>query len=178
MANVSLRRSGVHGLGVFTEAAFLQGDFVMPIDDSDPVLDRAALTSQQEIFIDVFVGLDGTLRTIWMKSPEKFINHSCDPNTLVRTDMNSGVRKVLARKDLEKGEELTWDYALNIWEEWVAPVRCACGTRDCRGMIEGNFFTLPRKTQRAYLPLLDEPFARRFADRIRSLGLPSDAREE
>ena len=120
----SVRPSKIHGSGVFAEREFLKGDVLLEIDDSDPVLDRGTLTPEQEIFIDVFLGLDGKQKVIWMKSPERFINHSCDPNTFVLTDRKSGVRRLLALKNIRKGDELTWDYALNIWEEWLGPVPC------------------------------------------------------
>jgi len=173
-AYVSVRESRLHGLGVFADRAFRKGELLLEIDDSDPVLDRAQLTPEQEIYIDVFIAVDGQERTTWMKSPEKYINHSCDPTSYVLTDMTSGVRRTLARKDVRTGEEITWDYALNIWEEWVAPVPCKCGTENCRKIIRGNFFTLPSADQRRYLPILDKPFSERFAKEIQSLNLNDD----
>ena len=68
-ADVSVRESKIHGQGVFAKKAFLKGDLVLEIDDSDPVLDRGKLTPEQEIFIDVFVAVDGKQKTTWMKSP-------------------------------------------------------------------------------------------------------------
>jgi hypothetical protein len=170
----SVRASKIHGRGVFAEREFLKGDVVLEIDDSDPILDRGEVTPGQQIFIDVFVGIDGKEKVIWMKSPERFINHSCDPNTFVRTDLTSGVRRALALKDIRKGDELTWDYALNIWEEWIVPVPCNCGAENCLGIIRGDFFTLPREVQQRYLPLLDEPFKKRFAKEIQSLNFAAD----
>jgi len=171
MAAVSVRASRIHGHGVFAGKPFLKGDPILQIDDSDSVLNRGKLTPKEEIFIDVFITVDGTPKTTWMKSPEKFINHSCDPNTFVQTDPDSGVRRVIALRDIRKDDELTWDYAINIWEEWVAPVPCRCGAENCRKTIQGNFFTLPREVQRRYLPLLDRPFKGRFAKEIRALSL-------
>ena len=174
LADVSVGDSEIHGQGVFAKKAFLKGDMVLEIDDSDPVLDRGSLTSEQAIFIDVFVSVDGKEKVTWMKSPERFINHSCDPNNYVRTDMRTGVRRAWALKNIRIGDELTWDYALNIWEEWVSPVPCNCGAENCRRMIRGNYFTLPRETQRRYLTLLDEPFKKRFTKEIRSLNLATE----
>ena len=77
----SVRASKIHGRGVFAERGFLRGDVVLDIDDSDPVHDRGKLTPEQAIVIDVFVDIDGKEKVTWMKSPERFINHSCDPNT-------------------------------------------------------------------------------------------------
>jgi SET domain-containing protein len=174
-ADFSVGESKIHGQGVFARKAFLPGDIVLAIDDSDPVLDRGELTPEQEIFIDVFITVDGKQKTTWMKSPERFINHSCEPNTHVRTDMRTGVRQTRALEHLRIGDELTWDYALNIWEEWIGPVACNCGAEHCRKVIQGNFFTLPREIQRRYLSLLDEPFKRRFTREIQSLQLTEDA---
>ena len=174
LADFSVRESKIHGQGVFAKKAFRKGEILLEIDDSDPVLDRRKLTAEQEIFIDVFVTVDGKQKITWMKSPERFVNHSCDPNTYVLTDMRNGVRRVLALKDIRRGDELTWDYALNIWEEWVGPVPCNCGAENCRGIIQGNYFTLPREIQRRYLPLLDEPFKKRFTEEIRSLHLTAE----
>jgi len=173
-ADFSVRQSKIHGQGVFAKRAFRRGDLVLEIDDSDPVLDRSKLTPEQEIFIDVFVTVDGKEKVTWMKSPERFINHSCDPNTYVQTDMKTGVRRVWALKNIRRGDELTWDYALNIWEEWIRPVPCHCGAENCQRIIRGNYFTLPREIQRRYLPFLDEPFKKRFSKKIRSLNLAAE----
>jgi uncharacterized protein len=174
LADFSVRESAIHGRGVFAKKAFLKGDVLLEIDDSDPVIDRGKLTPEQEIFIDLFVAVDGKQKTTWMKSPERFINHSCAPNSYVQTDMSSGVRRIWALKNIGKGDELTWDYALNIWEEWIGPVPCHCGAENCRRIIQGNYFTLPREIQRAYLPLLDQPFRKRFAKEIQSLHLTAE----
>jgi len=171
VADFSVRESKIHGQGVFAKKAFLRGDMLLEIDDSDPVLDRGELTPEEEIFIDVFVTADGKQKVTWMKSPERFINHSCEPNNYVLTDMTNGIRRAWALKNIRIGDELTWDYALNIWEEWIGPVPCNCGAETCRRMIRGNYFTLPREIQRKYLPLLDEPFKKRFTKEIQSLNL-------
>jgi uncharacterized protein len=173
MSEVSVRQSGIHGRGIFADRAFPHGARILEIDDSQPVRDRSKLTREQEIYIDVFIGVDGGVRTTFMNPPEALINHSCDPNTFAETDMATGVRHLVARRDIRDGEELTWDYAVNIWEEWVAPGPCSCGSRNCRKMIQGNFFTLPREDQRRYLAILDTPFKRRFAEQLRTLDLES-----
>jgi len=173
--DVSVGESRIHGQGVFAKKAFLKGDLVLEIDDSASVLDRERLTPEQEVFIDVFFTVEGKQKITEMKSPEKFINHSCDPNTYVLTDMERGVRQVWALRNIPIGGELTWDYAINIWEEWIGPVPCNCGAANCRRTIRGNYFTLPREIQRRYLPLLDQPFKNRFRREIQSLSLMEDS---
>ena len=171
---VRVGESRIHGTGVFATREFAKGTVVLEIDDSDPVPNRSRLTHDQEIHIDVFVGLDGKEKVTFMKSPEKYVNTSCDPNVNIKTDMTSGIRRAYALREIRLGDEVTWDYAINSREEWVIPVPCNCGSTNCRGIIRGNYFTLPRGVQLKYLPLLDEPFRRRYWREIEALNLRPD----
>lgn len=47
---------------------------------------------EQEIHIDVFIDKNRNEKFTFMKSPEKYINTSCDPNVNSKTEMKSGVR--------------------------------------------------------------------------------------
>jgi uncharacterized protein len=167
--NVRTGKSRIHGTGAFATRDFKKGETVLVIDDSDPVADRSKVTPDQEIYIDVFIGRDGKEKVTFMKSPEMYINTSCDPNVYSKTNMN-GLRIAYALRNIAKGEEITWDYALNSWEEWAIPVECNCESANCRKIIRGNYFTLPKDIQVNYLPLLDEPFRRRFKDRIAKIS--------
>jgi SET domain-containing protein len=167
---VVVRKSRIQGRGVFASRDFRRGEVVLEIDDSDPVPDRRKLKPDEITHIDVFIGVDGSEKVTFMKSPEKYVNASCDPNTTTRTDMATGVRKAYALREIRKGDEISWDYAINSWEEWKVPIPCNCGSRNCRGIIRGNYFTLPRDVQIRYLPLLDEPFKRRYRHEIESLS--------
>lgn len=65
------------------------------------------------------------------------INHSCDPNAGFR-----GQITLVAMRDIEIGEEITYDYAMTdietdmeaAWE----PESCTCGAETCRGKITGH----------------------------------------
>jgi SET domain-containing protein len=171
---VSVKKSRVHARGVFAERDFDKGETIIVLDDSQPVPDRSKLRPEQAPEIDVFIGIDGKRKIVFTKPPERYINTSCDPNAITETDMKSGVRKAVALKHIRKGDEITFDYAINSDEEWEIPIPCNCGSKNCRGMIHGNYFTLPRETQTRYLPLLDEPFRRRFKEEIASLGLSEE----
>ena len=168
---VSVRESKIHGKGVFAKRHFKEGETVMVLDDSRPVPDRSELRPEQAQEIDVFIGIDGRKKVVFTKSPERYINTSCDPNVVTRTNMKSGVRRVVSLKPIRKNEEITFDYAINSDEEWEKPIPCNCGSKNCRGVIRGNYFTLPKETQREYLPLLDEPFRRKFRSELALLNL-------
>jgi len=72
---------------------------------------------------------------------EYLVNHSCDGNCWY--DENDDL---IAMRDISKGEELTYDYALTESESlWMLGDhgRCMCGTSKCRGLIRGNDYLLP-----------------------------------
>lgn len=63
-------------------------------------------------------------------SGAQFVNHSCDPNLVVRM---SGKRiYYYSLRTIKKGEELTIDYR---FEASNTPIPCRCGARNCRGTI-------------------------------------------
>ena len=58
----------------------------------------------------------------------KYLNHSCEPNVLNRGNFD------IAKKDIGKGEELTYDYRpILIGNE---KLKCNCGSRRCGGLIK------------------------------------------
>ncbi len=66
----------------------------------------------------------------------RFINHSCEPNCMIEIWTVDGRLRVgiFATKDVEKDEELNFDY------QWSPsrrpPTKCHCGTQSCRGYLE------------------------------------------
>ncbi len=68
------------------------------------------------------------------------LNHSCDPNVILDTD---GM-VMIARRDIEKGEELSFFYPSTEWE-MQAPFICLCGATNCIHVVAGARF-LPLST--------------------------------
>lgn len=61
----------------------------------------------------------------------QYLNHSCDPNCGVQ-----GLFDFVALKDIEAGQELTTDYAMQDDSNWQVPGGvCLCGAANCRGDI-------------------------------------------
>jgi len=58
-------------------------------------------------------------------------NHSCEANTGYQ-----GLNVIALRK-INKGEELTLDYA-TLLDETAQPFECQCGSPSCRGTIQGT----------------------------------------
>ncbi len=70
---------------------------------------------------------------LWDTKPAEWApqNHSCDPNT-----QYSGLN-VIAKKEIEKGEELTLDYTSFLNNEMESFI-CNCGVPGCKKIIQGN----------------------------------------
>jgi hypothetical protein len=84
-----------------------------------------------------------------------FINHSCNPNLWMEDAFT-----LVARRQIEAGEELVADYAL--WEAdeaFISSWECRCGAPDCRTRITGADWRLPELRKRYaghFSPLLNK----------------------
>lgn len=83
---------------------------------------------------------------IYLDIPYRYFNHSCEPNCGLRPDL-----KLVALTDLEKGEELTYDYSTTMLEHhWK--MECSCHKPSCRKII-ADFDTLPKDLRQHYISL-------------------------
>lgn len=65
-----------------------------------------------------------------------YVNHSCNPNAGIK-----GQIFLVAMRDIKSGEEITFDYAMTLFDSKKAkPYRlvCTCGETNCRKIITGN----------------------------------------
>lgn len=63
---------------------------------------------------------------LYMQAPERYMNHSCEPNTQVVGKSDVAIR------DIEPGEEITSDYMDLETENFV----CQCGSQNCRSRVK------------------------------------------
>lgn len=65
-----------------------------------------------------------------------FVNHSCDPNCVVRP---SRVQRLdlVARRPILNAEQITLDYATRNYVIEFFPKFCRCGAPSCRGSVTG-----------------------------------------
>ena len=79
---------------------------------------------------------------------EKYMNHSCDPNTWWLDD-----ETMVARRDIQADEELTYDYATTD-VDIPFEMKCECGSDLCRGTIRHTDHLIPEWQDRfgEYLP--------------------------
>jgi hypothetical protein len=86
---------------------------------------------------------------------DDMINHSCDPNCGLFFESDKIYCKTI--KDINAGEELTWDYSTTMDKEGINgldgwKMECECGSPNCRGIIQG-FNTVPKDIQKKYIAM-------------------------
>jgi hypothetical protein len=64
--------------------------------------------------------LDGSPRS----NTARYINHSCRPNCEV--DIYRGRIYILAKRNIKAGEELSYDYDAEFFDDWIKPKGCVC----------------------------------------------------
>lgn len=141
---LQVRRSGVHGKGVYAQVGLRAGEIIIeykgevipwsealrrhPRDPSDP-------NHTFYFHIDDDRVIDGGVRG----NSARWINHSCAPNC--ETEDDGGRIFIKALRDIAAGEELFFDYRLVIDERYTAKLKkayaCCCGAPDCRGTMLG-----------------------------------------
>ncbi len=105
MKDVVIKKSKIHGKGVFANRIFLKGEVVLKWNPR--VLKKSELnkiTEKQKHY--VYKTNNG--KNLLMSSPEKYVNHSIKPNTKVKGYGDVAIRIV------KKGEEITSDYKTQL----------------------------------------------------------------
>ena len=137
-----VRRSGIHGRGVFAARDIPKGTRILEYRGVRISYDRAAeLYSEDEdqpthtfLFeIDDDTVIDAGQRG----NAARWINHSCAPNCEAVDE--GGRIYIEATRRIRAGEELGYDYNITLEERHTAAERrrwaCLCGARICRGTL-------------------------------------------
>ena len=94
--------------------------------------------------------------------PADMFNHSCAPNAGL-----SGQITLVAIRDIERGEEVCFDYAMSDSSDYDE-FECHCGSSACRKKVTGLDWKLP-DLQRRYRGFFS-PYLQRRIDRIHLLS--------
>ena len=139
---VQVRRSGVHGKGVFALQPIRAGETIIeyvgelitwkealrrhPHDPAQPNHTFYFHIDDQHV-IDANVGGNAS----------RWINHACDTNC--EADEQDGRVFIKALRDISPGEELFYDYGLVVEGRLTAKLKaeypCHCGSPNCRGTL-------------------------------------------
>ena len=139
-----VRSSKIHGKGVFATRRIPKGTRLIEYrgeriswEEADRRYDDDIQPHHTFLFaVDDETVIDGGRRG----NDARWINHSCDPNCeAVDEDGRIFIETI---RDIERGEELTYDYSYILDEPHTAKVKarypCRCGSPRCRGTILGN----------------------------------------
>ncbi len=137
-----VRRSGIHGRGVFAHRTIFKNDVVVEYK-GEIISERVAERRYPEDYDGINhtflfgVSTDHNIDGGSKGNSARWINHSCSPNcdTFEENDRIF----VRAFRTIKPGEELTYDYAIEAGERLTRSVKarwpCWCGTRRCRGTV-------------------------------------------
>ena len=139
---IQVRRSGVHGKGVFALADIARGqriiEYVGEIISWDEAQRRHPHDPHDPNHTFYFhVDEDRVIDALHGGNASRWINHSCAPNCVA--DEQDGRIFIKSRRKIKAGEELNYDYGLVIDEpltpELKAEYPCWCGSPNCRGTL-------------------------------------------
>ena len=136
-------KSIIHGWGVFTDEEITSGDLIVEYrgvlignavaDRREAEYERAKIGSDYMFRMDSETVCDATHQGC----VARFINASCTPNCHTQIITVNGVKRiaVYAKKDVEKGEELSYDYKFEPEFDESKRIPCNCGSSQCRGFM-------------------------------------------
>jgi hypothetical protein len=139
---IQVRRSGVHGKGVFALQDLAEGEtlieYVGEIISWDEAQDRHPHDPKDPNHTFYFhVNEDRVIDALHGGNSSRWINHSCNPNC--EADEENERIFIKALRNIKAGEELSYDYGLIIDEPYTKKLKaeypCWCGHANCRGTL-------------------------------------------
>ena len=126
--------SGVHGRGVYAEKFISKGTRIIEYaGERIPWADTSDDEDNSHTFI-FGLGNGAVINPEVGGNEARWINHSCDPNCEAIEEDDRIF--IYALRDIEPGEELAYDYALEIDEPITKKSQkefeCRCGSPGCR----------------------------------------------
>ena len=123
--DIVIKVSKIHGTGAFANRNFKKGEIVIKYHLKPLTKQEFNNLSESEKHFTSFQ--DGKH---WLfPSPERYVNHSCEPNT----NPNLKERCDFALRDITKGEEITTDYSKD--DVPGLNMKCNCGSKKCKKII-------------------------------------------
>jgi len=112
------------GLGLFTTQPIKKGSFVIEYTGKKiPTNIANEMTTKYLFEIDKDWTIDGSARS----NLARYINHSCDSNC--EAEEEGGRIMIYAFRTIAAGEELTYDYGDEYYDEFIKPIGCKCSAK-------------------------------------------------
>jgi len=146
-ASIQVQDSTIHGKGVFAQTNIQKGDCIIEYKGEriswKTALKRHPhdpLQPNHTFYFSITNGkvIDGKVKG----NDAKWINHSCAPNCIANEVVGKKDRLhvfLFAKKNIKIGEELFYDYSLDVEGKRTKAVKedylCRCGSKKCRGTM-------------------------------------------
>ncbi len=139
---IRVRRSGVHGKGVFAVEKLKKGEalieYVGEVIDWPEALRRHPHNPAEPNHTFYFsIDDDHVIDANVGGNAARWINHACKPNC--EADEQGGRVFIKTLRKIQPGEELFYDYGLVIDEKYTKKLKkqyeCRCGAKKCRGTM-------------------------------------------
>lgn len=109
------------GLGLFAQENIPKGEFIIQYFGRELSEEEKYTSKSKYLFeINSKITIDGTIRT----NTARYINHSCKPNCEV--EIKKGKILIFSKRKIQSGEELSYDYGKEFWNEHIKPIGCKC----------------------------------------------------
>lgn len=109
------------GKGVFAMEGIPKGKRIIEyVGRSVPVEEQGTIAGRYLFWTGRKKMIDGNIK----ENLARYINHSCRPNC--EADGPSGKVFIYSIRKIKVGEELTYDYGEEYFEDYIKPVGCKC----------------------------------------------------
>lgn len=130
MKNVVVKRSSA-GLGLFADRTFKKGETVIEYTGEVITDDEAQRRGGKYLFeLNNKWTIDGKGR----KNTARYINHSCKPNCYPELTRNEKRVFIIAKRQIQSGEELTYNYGKEYVDRFIKPIGCKCAS--CQSKVQ------------------------------------------
>lgn len=145
---LEIKNTEKYGKGTFAmeiikkgERLFIFGGHIMSREEEETLPEKI-----RDIAIQIDKNFVIGPNTIEELSDTDYVNHSCSPNSGIK-----GQITLVAMKDIESGEEITFDYGTVLFVEENKPIyelQCSCNSKDCRKKITQMDWKIPELQQK------------------------------
>ena len=139
-----IKKSKLGGRGSFAPKRIIKGSHILSfygelidLDEVDRRIAAGKERADDPLQVDDLMFLD-------IDDDSFYINHNCGPNAFLR-----GYAELVAQKDIEEGQEITFDYSATVGKNIDWWMNCICGSKNCRKRI-GNVSTIPENQLNKY----------------------------
>jgi hypothetical protein len=135
---IEVRESTIHGKGAYATRKVRKGERIIEyLGERMPWGAASEDPDDPHTFLFGLTDDDLVINAAINGNEARWINHSCDPNCEAIEERKRIF--IYALRNLEPGEELSYDYGLQIDEprtpESEKQFQCFCGTKACRGTL-------------------------------------------